>query len=120
MSTRIAQGDGEVCLTAVETSLTSTFELTVRKDLHISFPRAETATHYLAMDMNEDLDDAARQALREMIKWIAELSCLAREDAYTLCSIAAGLRVTQMVDVNKDVHCMLPKSALPLDRISRR
>ncbi|UUX96465.1 acetamidase/formamidase family protein [Aquabacterium sp. J223] len=108
-----AQGDGEVCLTAIETSLTGTFEFVVRKDLQLRLPRAETATHYIAMGLNEDLDDAARQALRQMIAWITELSGLPAVDAYTLCSIAADLRVTQMVDVNKGVHCMLPKSALP-------
>lgn len=109
-----AQGDGEVCLTAIETSLSGTFEFVVRKDLRATMPRAETATHYIAMGLNEDLDDAARQALRQMIAWITELSGLPAVDAYTLCSIAADLRVTQMVDVNKGVHCMLPKSALPL------
>lgn len=108
------QGDGEVCLTAIETSLTGTFELILRKDLQLLFPRAETPTHYISMGMNEDLDAAARQALREMIGWITELSGLAAVDAYTLCSIAADLRITQMVDINKGVHCMLPKSALPL------
>lgn len=106
------QGDGEVCLTAIETSLTGTFELTVRKDLDLKFPRAETETHYISMGMNEDLDDAARQALRNMIAWIGELSGLPAIDAYTLCSIAADLRVTQMVDINKGVHCMLPKTAV--------
>jgi acetamidase/formamidase len=106
------QGDGEVCLTAIETSLRGTFRLTVRKDLQQALPRAETATHYIAMGFDEDLDDAARQALREMIRWIGELSGLPAIDAYTLCSIAADLRVTQMVDVNKGVHCMLPKSAV--------
>jgi acetamidase/formamidase len=106
------QGDGEVCLTAIETGLTGTFRLTVRKDLRITFPRAESATHYITMGMNEDLDDAARQALREMIAWIVELSDLSREDAYTLCSLTADLHVTQTVDVNKGIHCMLPKSAL--------
>jgi acetamidase/formamidase len=107
-----AQGDGEVCLTAIETSLRGTFKLTVRKDLKLAFPRAETDTHYIAMGMNEDLDDAARQALRNMIAWIVEMSGLAAVDAYTLCSIAADLRVTQMVDLHKGVHCMLPKTAI--------
>ena len=106
------QGDGEVCLTAIETSMTGTFEFIVRKDLKVAFPRAETATHYIAMGMNEDLDDAAKQALRHMIAWIVELTDLPAVDAYTLCSIAADLRITQMVDINKGVHCMLPKSAL--------
>jgi len=106
------QGDGEVCLTAIETSMTGTFEFIVRNDLKVAFPRAETATHYIAMGMNEDLDDAAKQALRHMIAWIVELTDLPAIDAYTLCSIAADLRITQMVDINKGVHCMLPKTAL--------
>ena len=114
-----AQGDGEVCLTAIETSLTGTFELIVRKDLALSMPRAETPTHLIAMGMHEDLDDAARQALRQMIAWIVELTGLPAVDAYSLCSIAADLRVTQLVDINKGVHCMLPKTALAFDWPSR-
>jgi acetamidase/formamidase len=106
------QGDGEVCLTAAETGLTGRFRFTVRDDLSIDFPRAETPTHYISMGMDEDLDDAARQALRRMIGWITETTPLSRQDAYTLCSLAADLRVTQMVDVNKGVHCMLPKALL--------
>jgi acetamidase/formamidase len=109
-----AQGDGEVCLTAIETGLVGTFELVVRKDLRIGFPRAVSATHYISMGMNEDLDDAARQALRHMIDWITELTPLTRADAYSLCSIAADLRVTQMVDGNKGIHCMLPKAMLEM------
>jgi acetamidase/formamidase len=108
-----AQGDGEVCLTAIETSLSGRFQFIVRKDLRVTFPRAETETHLVSMGLNEDLDDAAKQALREMIAWIGERSGLSSVDAYTLCSIAADLRVTQMVDINKGVHCMLPKSVLP-------
>ena len=107
------QGDGEVCLTAVETGMVGTFELILRKDLSIDFPRAESPSHYITMGLNEDLDDAAKQALRGMISWITATSNLSREDAYTLCSLAADLRVTQLVDVNKGIHCMLPKSALP-------
>jgi acetamidase/formamidase len=108
------QGDGEVCLTAIETSLTGTFELIVRKDIKISIPRAESPTHYISMGMHEDLDSAARIALREMIKWIVELSGLAAVDAYTLCSIAADMRISQLVDINKGAHCMLPKSVISL------
>ena len=108
-----AQGDGEVCLSAIETSLRGTFTFVVRKDLHLGFPRAETATHLIALGMHEDLDDAVRQALRNMIAWLGERNGLAAQDAYTLCSIAADLHVTQMVDINKGAHCMLPKSVLP-------
>ena len=64
------------------------------------------------MGMNEDLDDAAKQALREMIALIRERASLSAEDAYTLCSLAADLRITQLVDGNKGVHAMLPKVLL--------
>ncbi len=106
------QGDGEVCLTALETAMTGTFELIVRKDLSLKMPRAETPGHYLTMGMNEDLDDAAKQAVREMIALIRERTSLSAEDAYTLCSLMADLRITQLVDGNKGVHAMLPKTAL--------
>src|ERR1700682_3157747 len=67
------QGDGEVCITAVETALAGKFRLTVRKDMKLTAPRAETATHYITMGFDEDLDDAVKQALRDMIRWIGEL-----------------------------------------------
>jgi len=107
------QGDGEVCLTALETSLSGTFELVLHKRYGLKFPRAVTPTHYITMGMDPDLDDAARQALREMIALIGELAALAPEDAYTLCSLACNLRVTQLVDGNKGIHAMLARSLLP-------
>jgi acetamidase/formamidase len=110
------QGDGEVCLTAVETALTGTFEFHVRKDMKLTTPRAETPEAFITMGFDEDLDDAARIALRDMIALIAERAGLSRQDAYTLCSLAADLRVTQMVDVNKGIHCVLPKSRMPARR----
>ena len=57
-------------------------------------------------------DDAAKQALRDMIRLIQERSNLSAEDAYTLCSLAADLRVTQIVNQHNGVHVMLAKSAL--------
>ncbi|WP_454633018.1 acetamidase/formamidase family protein [Bradyrhizobium cenepequi] len=107
-----AQGDGEVCITAVETALTGHFKLTVRDDMTLAAPRAETPTHYVTMGFDEDLDDAVRQALRDMIRWIGELRGLSDTDAYTLCSLAADFRVTQMVNMAKGAHCMLPKAIL--------
>src|SRR5262249_61507586 len=61
------QGDGEVCVTALETALTGTFRLVLRKDLHFDLPRAESPSHYITMGFNEDLDDAAKTALRQLI-----------------------------------------------------
>ncbi|HEX4325749.1 MAG TPA: acetamidase/formamidase family protein [Burkholderiales bacterium] len=103
------QGDGEVCLSALETALRGTLRLTVRKDMQLKFPRAETPNHYITMGMDEDLDDAAKQALREMIKLLQQIAGLSALDAYTLCSLACDLRVTQLVDGNKGVHAMITK-----------
>ncbi len=106
------QGDGEVCITALETALGGTFELVLRKDLKIDMPRAETPTHWISVGLDEDLDDAAKQALRQMIKLIGELAGLSAADAYMLCSLGVDFRVTQLVDGNKGIHGMLPKSLI--------
>ena len=107
------QGDGEVCVTAIETALRGTFQLIVRDDLSFTYPRAETPTHYITMGMDPDLDQCAVMALRDMIRLICEKSNLSKEDAYTLCSLAADLRVTQTVNHSKGIHVMLAKSLLP-------
>ena len=106
------QGDGEVSITALETAVSGTFELIVRKDLKLKFPRAETPTHLISMGLNVDLDEAAKQALREMIRMICERLNVSPEEAYMLCSLAVDLRVTQLVDGNKGIHAMLAKSLL--------
>jgi acetamidase/formamidase len=103
------QGDGEVCVTALETALAGSFRLTVRKDLRFDLPRAETPTHHITMGFDEDLDDAAKTALRKMLDLIGERMGLSREDAYMFASLAVDLRVTQLVDGNKGIHAMLEK-----------
>ena len=100
-------------ITALETAVSGTFELIVRKDLRLTFPRAETPTHLIAMGLDVDLDQAAKQALREMIQVICERLNVSPEEAYMLCSLAVDLRVTQLVDGNKGIHAMLAKSLLP-------
>lgn len=107
------QGDGEVNLTALETAMRGTFEFVVHKRRNWKMPRALTPTHYITVGLDTDLDQAAKQALREMIQLISELAGLSREDAYMLCSIACDLRVTQLVDGNKGIHAMLPRALLP-------
>ena len=89
--------------------LSGTFRLVLRKDLKFELPRAETPTHHITMGFNEDLDDAAKTALREMIALIGERLGLSPEDAYMFCSLAVDMRVTQLVDGNKGIHAMLPK-----------
>ena len=106
------QGDGEVCITAIETGLIGTFELHVRDDMTLEWPLAETPTHIMTMAFDPDLDDAVVIALRDMIKLICARTNLSREDAYTLCSLAADLRVTQVVNGAKGIHVMLEKALL--------
>ena len=107
-----AQGDGEVCITAIETALTGTFEFIVRDDLSFTYPRAETPTHYITMGMDPSLDECAKIALRDMIRLIGEVRGLSAENAYMLCSLAANLHVTQTVNGSKGIHCMLEKALI--------
>lgn len=104
-----AQGDGEVNVNAIETSLQGTFTLIARDDLDFTYPRAETPEHYITMGMDPDLDQCAVMALRDMIALLVEKANIAREDAYTLCSLAADLRVTQTVNGCKGIHMMISK-----------
>ncbi len=104
-----AQGDGEVDITALETSLVGTFQLVVRKDLHLTWPRAETPTDWITMGMDDDLTEAAKIATREMIDFLATTRKMTREDAYMLVSAAGDLIITQVVDGPKGVHVKMPK-----------
>ncbi|MES2711312.1 MAG: acetamidase/formamidase family protein [Pseudomonadota bacterium] len=106
------QGDGEVCISALETGLAGEFRLTVRKDLRLTQPFAESPTHLISIGIDEDLDDAAKDAVREMVREICIRTNLSRNHAYMLCSLIADLRVTQTVDGNKGVHMMLAKRYL--------
>jgi acetamidase/formamidase len=106
-----AQGDGEVDQTAIETSLRGRIQLTVRKDLHLTWPRAETATDYITMATDPDLTVATRTAIQEMIDFVAATMKLTKHQAYQLVSIAGNVAVTQLVDKpNLGVHVRLPKS----------
>ena len=104
------QGNGEVDITALETSLTGTLQFIVRKDLHQTLPRAETPTAYISMGLNEDLTLAAKDAVREMIAFLVTEKGLTRDEAYMLCSVAGDLNTTQVVDGTRGAHMMLPKS----------
>jgi len=104
------QGNGEVSITALETSLIGELQLIVRKDMHLKWPRAETASHYVTMGIHEDLTEATKGALREMIDFLVKEKRLSRDDAYMLASVAADLEITQLVDGNKGVHAMIPKA----------
>ncbi|MDJ0736120.1 MAG: acetamidase/formamidase family protein [Nostocaceae cyanobacterium] len=111
-----AQGDGEVNVTAIETSMNGTIKLTLRKDLQLSTPIAETPTDIITMGFAFTLDEALEIALKNMIDFLEKVGKLSPEDAYVLCSLAVSFRITQVVNnPHKGVHGMLPKSILPRD-----
>jgi acetamidase/formamidase len=105
-----AQGDGEADQTGLETSLTGTFRFTVRKDMKLKLPRAETPTHYITMGFDEDLDNAMHIASVETLDFLTHDKKLSPDDAYMLMSVGINFHVTQVVDGNKGVHAMIPKS----------
>jgi acetamidase/formamidase len=105
-----AQGEGEVCLSAVETSLKGEIQVILHKNTPIKWPRAETATHYMTIGLHTDLNEAAKIATREMLDFIVQTKGLKRDDAYMLLSAAMDLIVTQAVDGTRGIHAMLPKS----------
>jgi acetamidase/formamidase len=104
------QGDGEVDITALETSLIGTFQFVVRKDMHLTWPRAETPTHWITMGIDDNLTEAAKIATREMIDFLTTTRNLTRQDAYMLTSVAADLAITQVVDGPMGVHAKMPKA----------
>ena len=76
-------------------------------------PYAETYDWYMTMGFNMNLEEAAKQALREMINLVALNSSMTRDDIYMLLSMCADLHVTQLVDINKGVHMIFNKKYLP-------
>lgn len=112
-----AQGDGEVDQTAIETNLVGRVQLVVRKDMRLEWPRAETPTHWITMGTDTSLTAAARVAVREMVKLLQEAKGITQTQAYQAASMAADLRITQLVDGNIGVHMMIPKRYIaPGDR----
>jgi acetamidase/formamidase len=106
-----AQGDGEVDQTAIETSLRGRLQLTVRKDLKLTWPRAETATDYITMGADPDLTVATRTAIQEMVDFLAATKKLTKHQAYQVVSLAGNVALTQLVDKpNVGVHVRMPKS----------
>jgi acetamidase/formamidase len=104
------QGNGEVDVTAMETSLIGTLQFVLHKGEKLAYPRAETPTHYIAMGFDDDLSIAAHKAVAEMVAFLVARKGLSRDDAYMLVSVAGDADITEVVDRNKGVHVMLPKA----------
>jgi len=110
-----AQGNGEVDITALETSLVGTFQFILHKN-EVSghepppYPRAETPTAYIAMGFDDDLSNATRKALRNMVDFLVAAKGMTRDDAYMLISVAGNVEITELVDRNKGVHVVVSKA----------
>ena len=112
-----AQGHGEVDLTAIETGLRGKLQFIVRKDMKLTWPRAETPTHWIVMGLHPDLDEGMKIAVRETIDLITKgFPNLTREEAYMIASVAVDYHVTQVVDGTKGIHGMIPKSIFTAQR----
>ncbi|MBE9051617.1 acetamidase/formamidase family protein [Nostocales cyanobacterium LEGE 11386] len=108
-----AQGDGEVNVTAIETSMNGRIMLKLRKDIQLTTPIAETPTDIITMGFAQTLDAALEIAVKNMIDFLERFANLSAEDAYVLCSLAVNFRITQVVNSpQKGVHGMLPKAIL--------
>jgi acetamidase/formamidase len=105
----VAQGDGEVDQTAIETSLRGRLQLTVLKDMTLTWPRAETSSSFIAMATDKDLAVATKTAIQEMIDFLVREKHLDKQTAYQLTSVAGNVAVTQLVDGNVGVHVTMPK-----------
>lgn len=105
------QGDGEVCLTAIETAMTEAeLRLTVIDGPSIERPRAESDEHWITMAFDEDLLQASKAAVRDMIDFLTHRFDLDAHEAYSLCSVTVDLSITQVVNGQRGVHAKLPKS----------
>ena len=105
-----ARGNGEVDITALETSLAGTFEFVLHKATKQSYPRAETPSHFIAMGFDDDLSNATRKALRNAVDFLVAEKHMSRDDAYMLLSVSSDVEITELVDRNKGVHVMIPKA----------
>jgi len=107
------QGNGEVNLTGLECAFREfVIQPVVRKDMKLEWPRIETATHWIMTGFDEDLNEAMKIATRETVKFLAEQKMvpMSRDEAYALTSMVGDCRVSQVVDIRKGVHCMVPKN----------
>jgi acetamidase/formamidase len=105
------QGDGEISLTALETAMQEVLiQVVLHKQKNFHWPVAETATHWITIGLDKDLNTAMTLAARNAIEFLSTRAKLTPHDAYALCSIAVSFRVTQVVDIVRGVHAMIPKS----------
>ncbi len=109
------QGDGEACLTALETSMNGIIQLKAHRHLtDLPLPLAETTTDWITMGFGSTLDAAFEQCLERMLAFLQRFVGMTAEDAYMFCSLSVNFHITQAVNLpTKGVHGCLPKAVLP-------
>ena len=105
------QGDGEVDITALETSLRAVIQLNVKKDSKIKYPMAETKENYILMAVAPDLDEALKIAVRNAIEFLVSKG-FDRDEAYVFCSLSVDFRISQAVNDLKGIYAVMPKEVL--------
>lgn len=105
-----AQGDGEICGTAIEASLDVRLRLTALAGVAIETPVLETATHWFTHGFGDDLDAAMRMAAETMLRLLVDNVGFSADEAYSLASVAVDLGVTQVVDGTLGCHASVAKS----------
>jgi acetamidase/formamidase len=119
--THAAQGDGEVCGTAIEAAMDVVVRLSVRRDFSVDAPqydvptgalsRSEESSYHVCTGVGPDLMEAARDATRAAIAYLGERNGLERQEAYAVASVAADLRIHEVVDApNWVVGAFIPES----------
>lgn len=115
-----AQGDGEVCVSGLECQMRTTVRVSIERGMKLRSPalrrppgsltpRVDSGGWFVTTGVEGDLMEASRSAVREMIDHLVERRGLSREDAYILCSLAADLKITEVVDApNWIVSCFMP------------
>ena len=109
----ISQGDGEISGTAIEASLNVMFQIVLRKDFRFPSPLLETHDSWIVHGFHEDLDQAGKNAARDMVTLLTEHQGLSRDDAYSLMSVDSDFGVTQVVDSTQGVHCTISRNIFP-------
>jgi acetamidase/formamidase len=107
------QGDGEVCVTAIECPIEcAQIRFSLHADLPLSMPRAHTPAGWITLGVHEDLDEAALLATEGMVDLISQLYGFDRHQALGIASVVVDLHVTQVVNKVKGVHAILPHGAI--------
>ena len=108
-----AQGDGEICGTAIEASINATIQVFVIKDLAVTAPILQTDEQWVTHGFDPDLDAAMRMAAEQMLWLLTERVGMGPDDAYSLCSVAVDIGVTQVVDATLGCHAILDRTIFP-------